>query len=162
VKRATGEFLVRLNTGEEYEGGQGMKISVNDLFTFVTWRNESLASIEITFYVGDDDVEWFADSTIKDAATYNVGTGIINLQGGGAKMGFIGSDNGNQRRQITIQNLDDTTPVNVFSSDAHLCAQVPPGQAWTMATSGYVGIGNSSANVASVVPCVVLETFYQP
>jgi hypothetical protein len=162
---ATADFTVKPNGGglRSCRGGRGFGEPNGKPFHMLLFQG--VVGTVITFQLGDEQItlDPAASSTpvsnlTKDAPSYTKGADVTQLNtGAGGVLTYSGSDAGNRRRSITIQNLDGTNFIQVYDGSNKKFCMIPPGQAWTFFSSGVFKLRQDSG---AAISCEVGEVFY--
>ena len=163
---ATADFQIRLDDSglENVTGGTVLGDPSSRGFRTITFYNTTANDIAVTFTVSNNTINpaivnsigSITVAAVKDAPTYTKAfqAGKINA---GATVTFNGLDNGKQRRQIVIQNLDAAAALSIQDNNAREGLSLLAGQIITLATNGGIKIQNATGGD---INCDVLETFY--
>lgn len=178
-KEASDVFSMAFDNGEFFPMEVGLSWTLNGSETFekLSFRNDTSSIITIQFYVGVGSVHDARLNTVinrlmivgmKDVPTYTKGAGALGvLQTAGPNLNpifgpcpiFTGIDaaTGAQRKQITIQNADNSNWLWIADANNLMLAYLAPGQSWTMQSSGTFKLAGSNGLNCLFVVC---ETFY--
>ena len=122
-------------------------------FTSVTFFNPTANAITVAFYVFQNGVNYVGTNQQKDVSSRAVGGGIINLAANTITAAITGTNNGNQRKQIIIHNLDANLQLYILDGPAgNVVDVIYAGQPWTLPTDAAVYVQNP--NAAGVNYCV--------
>jgi hypothetical protein len=174
-KEASDLFLMSFNDGEFFpmEVGLGFRLNGTESFTKLSFYNNTQSIVTIEFFVGVGEIRDARLNTaidrlvimgIKDLTDYVKGAGTLGnslTANGIPTIGntYAGTDpaTSKQRKQITFQNVDATAYLWIVDGSNLMLASLPPGQSWTMASSGtYKAVGANLTNCSYLV----CQTFY--
>jgi len=164
-KEGDAAFKMQVEDGEQFDFEAGLSFSwPPGTFTKLTFFNETVNPITIDFYVGnvavhDARLNTTIDRLIivsqKDFPTYLVGNSLA-LNAGDSQT-FNGIDNGHQRRQIVVTNLNPAVNLTILDQFGNGVGTVFPLQAWQMPTNAPITVINQTGQP---ITCLVGETFY--
>ena len=174
-KEASDVFKMSFNDGEEFqfEVGLGFRLDGNDLFTKLTFKNETDSVITILFYVGVGEIRDARLNTtvnrlvivgLKDVPDYAKGYGAMGTAPLSARQGhgttYLGTDpaTGKVRKQIVFTNVSGAGTLWITDASDKPMAVVPPSQAWTMRSSATFKVWGDPATGAVDYLCG--ETFW--
>lgn len=157
---ATSAFQMQFDAGTVFPANANFRISnantKNGSFGTITFYNTSANAITVAFYVGQAAVDYVFGGTVREASSRNLGGGIVAL-GAGATLSVPGSNNGSQRKQIIVTNLDANNPVYIQDSGGNIMGAVFAQTPWTVASDAVFILKNTTANPINVI---VGETYY--
>jgi hypothetical protein len=173
-KEASDLFLMSFDDGEFFpmEVGLGFRLNGTDEFRKLSFQNNTQSIITIEFFVGVGEIQDARLNTaiqrliivgMMDVPDYTKGLGALGAVqhapssfSSGTTHVYTGTDSAHQRKQITFYNADATAFLWVGDGNNLVLAVIPPGQAWTMQSSGTFKV-SGSGNVCDYLVC---QTFY--
>ena len=168
VKTASFPFTMNFDGGEDMpmDAGWSLTMPAGQQFGAIIVKNLTASPLTFSFYVGTIGATYSTPNGIKDASTFLIGSGLVQVQVGAAVLyngfqgwnGVYGSTN-NPRRQFVISNLDAANTIIVTDQYGNAAGIVPPMTSWTLAGNGVIGLSASGAANA-YVNCVIAQTFY--
>lgn len=135
------------------------------LFRKITFYNSTASDIAVSFTVSSNalnpailnSVGSITIAASKDAPTYTKSFALGYIGPNGSHL-FNGLDNGKQRKQIVIQNLDPNMTLSIQDNSSNEGFSLKAGQVITLMTSGAIKVVNNYPS--NNINCNVLETFY--
>ena len=157
---STGQFFVSFDGGPFIPLQGGVQIDNRpEQFTSMLFKNLTSGPITLTFYCGSSPVNYYpvtVNTTSTNAPTYAKGGDILNLNGG-ATIAFNGVDNGHNRKQIIVTNLDAAAALYLRDTSHKTLLPVLAGESKTVELSGACELYNPNGGAVSY--CVG-EIFY--
>jgi len=155
-------FEMAINDGERIPMELGLGFRFDDPFNKLTFYNDTAADITVEYYVGANDILDSRLNTLLERQILvgqripptRIVAGDVTIAAS-ATLTYIGTNAGDQRKQIVITNRDDTYDLTVQDSGASAIATVFARTAWTIETNATIKLYNANASALAINVCEI-------
>ena len=163
ITYATAPFRMRFDTEAAFPLETRGKIHHRNVdgtaknFASVTFFNDGEDDISISYYVGGSEVDFSDGAPMREAPSYSKGSGLLTLEPD-ATFDIPGTNNGDQRKQLIVTNLDAASPIVVLDGDGSVFGAVFAQRPWTVPTDAIFTLKN---NTLAAINYIIGQTFYK-